>query len=430
MDGSKKISDLTPAEMQKLFDSSQVVGFKGGKSKEGYGTLQHAKVFANQSEMEAAGYRSISASEFTLIIQQMLARSSEIPKGYRSFIDRQISKIKQEKERKLTGMKEHFYGPEGSRDRIRNRSISTNIQRFSAEIITDYDQAVKHFAEKDQALLAAVSEDAKPQEIEKLLKLAASPNAENAEGKSALHVALEKNNLAAVALLIDYGADLHATDKDGNTLLHLATHFEMVDLLVQRAGKDKTILEAKNKQGQTPLAFLLSRNDPRFQGIANALFAAGADVNTVDNEGVSPIHRAAAFPGPQLEWLLAHGADPNKPTAKEGLRPLDFLVRSPGLRTIVRENAVGIKTVKKSELWLAIMGFIDLLIDKGAQVNLPDKNGKTALDYLRETKGDVEAFQKLREAKKVQEQAQSLRESEGGRRRTFTDEDFESFLKE
>ena len=84
--------------------------------------------------------------------------------------------------------------------------------------------------------------------------------------------------------LIEKGADVNATDDNGQTPLHLALHNEhpeMAKLLIKK-GAD---VNAKNKWGDTPLHLVLDNPE-----IAKLLIEHGADVNATDNYGDTLLH--------------------------------------------------------------------------------------------------------------------------------------------
>src|SRR5690606_36679187 len=78
----------------------------------------------------------------------------------------------------------------------------------------------------------------------------------NVQGLFKSGTALHKAGYKTAQILIDRGADIHATDVDGNTPLHTAasrTEPEVVSMLIE-AGADPN---ARNKRGQTPLHLAL-----------------------------------------------------------------------------------------------------------------------------------------------------------------------------
>ncbi len=85
-------------------------------------------------------------------------------------------------------------------------------------------------------------------------------NAQNEDGETPLHVAIRKNRLDMVKLLIEKGADLKNINTCGDTPLHVAVQnswfyqFDIVNLLIEK-GAD---VHLENKQGKTPLSMAQS----------------------------------------------------------------------------------------------------------------------------------------------------------------------------
>ena len=174
----------------------------------------------------------------------------------------------------------------------------------------------------------------------------------DADGLTALHHAVIRRQPAAVALLIAAGAPLDATDREGRTPLHHLAHSveESVVENFRRAGGGKfgDALAQLTQSGQavTPAALLgllradladveeplkLMRNfaaastpaqmDAELK-CAQALIAAGANVDALDKERATPLHQAAMSPRPDLaRALLEAGAQVN-PQSSAGLTPL------------------------------------------------------------------------------------------------------------
>jgi cytohesin len=118
--------------------------------------------------------------------------------------------------------------------------------------------------------------------IEALLVGGADPSGPPApDGSSALLIAAERSNAAAVERLIDGGADVNARRKNGSTALHAVTWLEdaaMVRLLAKR-GAD---VNSGNNGGWTPL-FVAAFKPHR--GMCDLLLDLGADASWRDNNG-------------------------------------------------------------------------------------------------------------------------------------------------
>lgn len=85
------------------------------------------------------------------------------------------------------------------------------------------------------------------------------PEAKDAKGRTALHIAAAQNNKKAIRILWEMGADLDARDKAGNTPLHKASAKEKcgsVRLLLV-SGADRWL---RNGKGQLPID-LAERNE-------------------------------------------------------------------------------------------------------------------------------------------------------------------------
>lgn len=175
--------------------------------------------------------------------------------------------------------------------------------------------------------------------LEKCLGLALDTgcdiNFKGAMGYTALHHCV-RSGLPVVEKLLQHGADVHATDDDGNTPLHLLKPFAkavpIVEALVRHGARWDVIRE---KDGKTPLhtccasflsgpdieclrPYVKNWNVPDADGntplhlstMSKQLISMGADVNWKNHAGQTPLHKSklrsiASNPAD----LLAAGAD-------------------------------------------------------------------------------------------------------------------------
>ena len=119
-------------------------------------------------------------------------------------------------------------------------------------------------------------------------------------GWTALMAAAGRGRTEAFELLLQRGADPHATDDDGNTLLHHAAcggKEPILRALLER-GLD---VNGRNRGGYTPL--ILAAMDERIRAV-RCLLAAGADVNvqTTDQYGITALK--ASHPNEKIAALL------------------------------------------------------------------------------------------------------------------------------
>ena len=120
--------------------------------------------------------------------------------------------------------------------------------------------------------------------------------------------AAKNGDEAALRTLVEEGADVNATARDGSTALLWASHRDLpesVELLI-RAGADVNLA---NDLGATPL---WAAGENGSVSVVALLLDAGADPNLALRHGETPLMAAArAGSAPVAELLLEHGADPN-----------------------------------------------------------------------------------------------------------------------
>ena len=165
----------------------------------------------------------------------------------------------------------------------------------------------------------------------RVLSSGADPNARGRYGYTPLHEAVRSNrNPDVVLALVAAGGDIHAREQAAQlTPLHLAAAFNgspaVVALLAAGAALEVPAEERSYRR------FVPLHQAVRYNGnpeVVVALLGAGADVNALDNFGVTPLHLAVETPGERadlrvVEALLAAGADVH--AEDEGLRtPLEL----------------------------------------------------------------------------------------------------------
>ncbi|KGL78584.1 Ankyrin repeat and SOCS box protein 10, partial [Tinamus guttatus] len=150
-----------------------------------------------------------------------------------------------------------------------------------------------------------------------LLSFGADPEAVSEDGYKPLHFCKSPDSIQCVQQLLQHGASVNSrTEEEDDTALHVAARHGLADHvgLLLRHGAE---LEAKNEEGQTPLnAACAQPHQPqdmeRYYRVCQLLVESGANVNAADRDRQHPLHLACKNANAQVvELLLARGAHVN-----------------------------------------------------------------------------------------------------------------------
>jgi ankyrin repeat protein len=158
---------------------------------------------------------------------------------------------------------------------------------------------------------------------------------------------------------------------------------------------DSTLLESKDESGCTPLSLACLRNQVV---VANYLIGKGANVNTRNNWGQTPLHNANGVFGQDFDLikrLIAVGADVNS-QGNRGETPLEWAAARGNLQVarLLIENGADLNaynknsgTILQSTIGLHKIEMAKLLIESGAKLNQKDPSGYTEI-HLATFQGD------------------------------------------
>ncbi|MFC4101609.1 ankyrin repeat domain-containing protein [Paenibacillus xanthanilyticus] len=173
--------------------------------------------------------------------------------------------------------------------------------------------------------------------VAKLVQEGADVNAQDAKGRTPAMIATYNNDPATVQALIDAGADVNIQDEIRNTPFLYAGaegYLEIVKLTIQ-AGADPAIT---NRFGGTAL---IPASEHGYTDVVQELLAnTNVDVNHINNLGWTALMEAIILNdgGPKqqqtVKLLLDHGADANIPD-HDGVTPLQH-ARDKGYTEIER----------------------------------------------------------------------------------------------
>ena len=158
--------------------------------------------------------------------------------------------------------------------------------------------------------------------VRALMAAGADPRRRNNGDWSPLEGAAQNGHGGVLRIMAELGADLNFVDDAGWAVLHWAHGRTVVDALVEAGAK----IEVRNLALLTPLAHAAKACDIE---TVRALVDHGAEVNTSDAEGDTPLHFAAQWAGKDgaaelMDFLLRSGSDETASNTN-GERPGDVV---------------------------------------------------------------------------------------------------------
>lgn len=260
----------------------------------------------------------------------------------------------------------------------RKQSRSRQSQRVRPDIFSAIEshsiEEVNYLLNTDPSLVRLVRDEETPlmlavesQQLEiiaLLLKHHANVNVRGKYGRTPLHVAVEMDNIDLVTLLIKNRANVNATNNDDETPLHIAvtsSQETLVEILLEN-GAD---VNAKDRFRNTPVDLASIRGDRSIlrrvidKGAVNPTYrksdVASTEIRTVMTERGTDLLTAVLNRDENAVSRLLTGYTDIDATDQDGLTPL--------MHSIIAKSAK----------------ITELLLVKGADVNIQSKDGHTAL---------------------------------------------------
>lgn len=129
-----------------------------------------------------------------------------------------------------------------------------------------------------------------------MLKGGISPNIKNDKGNTPLIVAASIGDIPSVQNLMSYGADVNATNKNGDTALIYAARYNYPKVITELLRPYSLVapldVDMKNSRGETALYWAAARGN---EEAVVRLLAAGADPSIATKAGVTPLQVAEKY---------------------------------------------------------------------------------------------------------------------------------------
>ena len=129
--------------------------------------------------------------------------------------------------------------------------------------------------------------------------------------RTPLHLACQFGREVCADELLKAGSQILARDSIGRTCLHYAACSDSTNLVTLILGKEPDLITARDTYGRTPLHYSVWNGTAEQVNIVKKLLGSRAEVDALDEEGMTSLHFAAeAGKGKIIPILLKYGANP------------------------------------------------------------------------------------------------------------------------
>ncbi|XP_036970836.1 CARD- and ANK-containing Inflammasome Adaptor Protein [Acanthopagrus latus] len=242
------------------------------------------------------------------------------------------------------------------------------------ELLEDTD--INTVTSSNETLLHEAAEHGHLSIIEHLIRKGATLDLQDSKGHTALHRAASRGHTNIVNALVQAGAPIYSLDLQGRTPVHLAAeneHLSSVKVLVEE--------ERKHSESHKRDMFLHSAAMEDNWRLAEMLLQSGAAVNARNKHEKTPLFSAVSRNNEKtVAVLLKAGAKVDLDVIKEAI-----MLNEESILHLLLDSARG--ALSEEELGSALLsavrqnhdGLVTVLIDRGANVNVFDKQGYTPL---------------------------------------------------
>lgn len=212
-----------------------------------------------------------------------------------------------------------------------------------------------------------------PRLVRLLLEHGAVVNERNEAGRTALHCAVEEGRLEVVGILLEFGSDVNARDVTGRTALHAAAlsgDERMAQLLLDK-GADPNLMDEDGWTSLHPAT--LKQHAPIVDMLASKV-----------EKGHQIIAQLAALRGDEMmRAVLDEMADRKSAGSTVDVEHVGkvLTLSEDGAENVDAEEPLGGLTTLTLAARLGSTDLVQELLENGARVNKPGRNGWTAMHY-------------------------------------------------
>ena len=224
--------------------------------------------------------------------------------------------------------------------------------------------------------------------VQVLIAAGADMDTKDYTGLSALHYACNHGLIDIVKMLVEAGAGVRAADNNGDTFLILAAYHGSTDTVRYFLCLPEIELNHRADDNKTALLCAVEENHT---DIAQLLIDAGADMDTKDNEGRSPLHYACIDGALDIVKMLVEAGAGVRATDNDEdtcltlaayhghIETVRYLVGLPGVD--VNHRGADNKTALLCAVEENHTDIAQLLIAAGADIEMKNSDGRSPLHH-------------------------------------------------
>ncbi|QGA22290.1 hypothetical protein EYB26_010006 [Talaromyces marneffei] len=214
--------------------------------------------------------------------------------------------------------------------------LNDNID--AAAVLLEFRVPIDYTDDKDNTVLHQISNTTPSELVRKLVNAGADLHSSNKNGVTPLQVAVDARNIAVVEYLLSKNADPYRCSNKAHSLLHIACDKNDLSLVRVLAEKGKMDLQlADSIKGAPSLLMTLVETwrEPNMELLAYLVDTGKDNLQHRSRNLEYPLLATFAFRHkPQFQYLLEHGANPNIEDSS-GRRPLHFASLATSLTDIL-----------------------------------------------------------------------------------------------